>query len=57
MSMSLSILSPKTNLLMTNLWKNDEELFSIARQELFTALVGDVLDKMGSNANRTPSWK
>ena len=47
MSMSLSILSPKTNLLMTNLWKNDEELFSIARQELFTALVGDVLDKMG----------
>ena len=32
---------------MTTLWKNDEELFSIARRELFTALVGDVLDKMG----------
>ena len=32
---------------MTNLWKNDEELFGIARKELFTALVGDVLDKMG----------
>lgn len=29
------------------LWKNDEELFAIARKELFTALVGDVLDKMG----------
>lgn len=32
---------------MTTLWKNDSELFSIARTELFTALVGDVLDKMG----------
>ncbi len=29
------------------LWKSDEELFSIVRKELFTALVGDVLDKMG----------
>lgn len=29
------------------LWKDDEQLFSIARKELFTALVGDVLDKMG----------
>jgi len=30
-----------------NLWKNDKELFEIAKKELFTALVGDVLDKMG----------
>ncbi|MFY0628406.1 MAG: RraA family protein [Reichenbachiella sp.] len=30
-----------------NLWKNDKELFEIAKNELFTALVGDVLDKMG----------
>lgn len=29
------------------MWKNDAELFSIARKELFTALVGDTLDKMG----------
>ena len=29
------------------LWKNDSELFSIARRELFTALVGDVMDKLG----------
>lgn len=29
------------------LWKDDNELFDIARKELFTALVGDVLDKMG----------
>ena len=28
-------------------WKDDEGLFSIARKELFTALVGDSLDKMG----------
>lgn len=29
------------------LWHSDEELFELARRELFTALVGDVLDKMG----------
>ncbi len=29
------------------LWKDDTELFSIARKELFTALVGDILDKLG----------
>src|SRR5690606_25174070 len=31
----------------TPYWKDDAELFGIARNELFTALVGDVLDKMG----------
>ncbi|MCB9211626.1 MAG: RraA family protein [Ignavibacteriales bacterium] len=30
---------------MTN-WKNDNELFSIVKKELFVALVGDVLDKL-----------
>lgn len=29
------------------LWKSDEELFSLARQELFTAVVGDIMDKVG----------
>ena len=29
------------------LWNNDIELFEIARKELFTALVGDILDKLG----------
>jgi regulator of RNase E activity RraA len=29
------------------LWKDDKELFALARKELFTALVGDVLDKLG----------
>lgn len=31
----------------TQYWKDDAELFDIARKELFTALVGDILDKMG----------
>jgi len=30
-----------------SLWKNDKELFKIVKQELFVALVGDVLDKLG----------
>jgi 4-hydroxy-4-methyl-2-oxoglutarate aldolase len=29
------------------LWNNDDELFDLAKSELFSALVGDVLDKMG----------
>lgn len=28
------------------MWKSDNELFKIAKKELFTALVGDVLDKL-----------
>jgi regulator of RNase E activity RraA len=30
-----------------SIWKDDAELFSIVRNELFTALLGDVLDKLG----------
>ena len=26
-------------------WTNDQELFELARRELFTCVVGDVLDK------------
>ena len=29
------------------LWNSDEELFALAKRELFTAVVGDVMDKMG----------
>lgn len=29
------------------LWTNDDELFSLCRHELFTAVVGDIMDKMG----------
>jgi regulator of RNase E activity RraA len=32
---------------MTDLWQNDEELFAMARRELFSAVVGDVMDKLG----------
>jgi regulator of RNase E activity RraA len=31
---------------MNLLWANDEELFTLARHELFTAVVGDVMDKL-----------
>lgn len=30
-----------------SLWRSDEELFRLARTELFTAVVGDVMDKLG----------
>jgi hypothetical protein len=29
------------------LWSTDEELFGVAKRELFTCVVGDVMDKMG----------
>ncbi len=29
------------------LWQSDDELFQLARQELFPAVVGDVMDKLG----------
>lgn len=29
------------------LWQTDEELFALARKDLFTAVVGDVMDKLG----------
>lgn len=28
-------------------WNSDDELFAIARRELFTAVVGDIMDQMG----------
>lgn len=28
-------------------WQSDDELFALARRELFTAVVGDVMDKLG----------
>jgi len=35
------------NIKKVNIWKNNDELYKLIRKELFTALVGDVLDKMG----------
>lgn len=32
---------------MENIWNNDEELFRLIREELYTAVIGDIMDKMG----------
>ncbi|MTI15629.1 RraA family protein, partial [Rhodobacteraceae bacterium RKSG542] len=32
---------------MPKYWSNDDELFALARKELFVALVGDILDTKG----------
>lgn len=32
---------------LTTLWQTDDELFSIVKSELYTAVVGDIMDKMG----------
>ena len=32
---------------MSTLWQSDDELFQLARRELFTAVVGDVMDTLG----------
>lgn len=32
---------------MPNLWNTDDDLFALCRAELFTAVVGDIMDKMG----------
>ena len=28
-------------------WNNDDELFKIIREELYTAVIGDIMDKQG----------
>lgn len=30
-----------------SLWKSEDELFELAHRELFTCVVGDVMDKIG----------
>ena len=39
----------KTNATVSTakLWKSDDELFAIVQRELFTCVVGDVMDKLG----------
>jgi len=32
---------------MPEMWKDDSELFALCRRELFSAVVGDVMDKLG----------
>jgi len=31
---------------MNNLWKNDDELFALIKSELYSAVVGDIMDKI-----------
>lgn len=40
---------------MGRFWKDDEQLFALFRQELSTAIVGEVLDQIGLNAQFLPS--
>lgn len=37
------------------LWRNDNELFAMARVELFTAVVGDIMDKLGLRRQFLPA--
>lgn len=37
-------------------WKNDEEMFSIMKDVLYTPVVGDILDQMGYNHQFLPSY-
>lgn len=41
---------------MNSYWKDDEELFSIARRELFTAVVGDCMDKLKLTQSSSATW-
>lgn len=31
----------------TTEWQNDDELFEVIKTELYTAVIGDIMDKMG----------
>src|SRR5207245_1264669 len=46
-SIRRSIAGDRKRTAMSALWRNDEELFPLARRELFTAVVGDTMDGMG----------
>jgi regulator of RNase E activity RraA len=36
-------------------WQNDDELFELARRHLYTAVVGDIMDKMGARSQFLPA--
>lgn len=39
---------------MSDLWNNDRELFALARAELYTAVVGDIMDTLGARDQFLP---
>jgi regulator of RNase E activity RraA len=44
----------KTTVGAAKLWKSDDQLFSLAQRELFTCVVGDVMDKLGQQHQFLP---
>ena len=40
---------------MKKKWKNDDELFALAKEQLFVALVGDILDQLGCQHQFLPA--
>ena len=36
-------------------WKNDEEMFSLMKEKLYTPVVGDILDTMGYSHQFLPA--
>lgn len=40
---------------MKKTWKNDDELFALAKEQLFVALVGDILDQLGCQHQFLPA--
>jgi len=42
-----AVMNSKRNGAPKLLWKTDEELFQIVKKELYTAVVGDIMDKLG----------
>ena len=41
---------------MASPWNDDSELFALCRRELFTAVVGDIMDKLGLLRQFLPPW-
>ena len=41
---------------MSKLWQDDAELFKLIRKDLFTAVIGDILDKLGFQQQFLPPY-
>lgn len=37
------------------MWKNDDEMFALMKEKLYTPVVGDILDQMGYKHQFLPS--
>lgn len=43
----MNINNNQDNIMIKKAWETDDELFSIVKKELYTAVVGDIMDKLG----------